>query len=53
LQLGSKESAISREKRTPEEIIREHREAEVLLKKEMSMEEVMRQLGAHAATYYK
>jgi putative transposase len=44
---------MGRQKHTAEQIIGTLREAEVLQAKEMSIEEVMRQLGVSDATYYK
>ena len=44
---------MGRQKHTAEQIVAKLREADVLLGKGMSLEEVMRQLGISDATYYK
>jgi len=44
---------MGRQKHTAEQVISKLREAEVLLAKGMSMEEMLRQLGVSDATYYK
>jgi len=44
---------MGRQRHTAEEIVGKLREAEVLLSKGMSMEEVLRQLGVSDATFYK
>jgi len=51
--LGQKEGNMGRQRHTTEQIIGKLREAEVLLGKGMSLEEVLRQLGISDATYYK
>lgn len=51
--LGQKEGRKGKARHTAEQIVGKLREAEVLLGKGMSMEEVLPQVGISDATYYK
>jgi|SRR5208283_4475281 len=50
---GSKETVMGKKRHTVETIVAKLREAEVLMAKGQTMEEVVRQLGISDATYYK